>query len=208
MSAPHQHVTIAVVAYPRGSELDEFQPLEDIAGVHLRWARTQADVAGADWIILPGSADTAADLAWLRAQGLDRAVAEHAGRGGMVLGIGGGLQMLGEALVDPNAIAGNGPGLGLLPLATLVEADGTVRRHAVRFEELAGPWSPLSRLAMEGYEIRQGRTVQHAGMAAGRVALAGGLGWQDARGNVLGVCLHGLFADAGVLRALLNVEIT
>lgn len=204
MSAPHQPTTIALVAYPHGSKLDEFRPLENVAGVQLRQARTKEDLAGADWIILPGSTNTAADLAWLRAQGLDRAVAEHAGRGGVVLGIGGGLQMLGEALVDPLDIAGNGPGLGLLPLATLVDADRTVRRRVVRFEELAGAWAPLSRLAMEGYAIRQGRTVQHAGMAAGRVALPEDLGWQNAQGNVLGVYLHGLFEEAGVLQALFS----
>jgi adenosylcobyric acid synthase len=200
------HTTIAVIAYPRISNLDEFQPLKNVAGVRLRWARTPADAAGADWIILPGSKNTAADLAWLRAQGLDRAVAEHAGRGGRVLGICGGLQMLGEALLDPNAIAGNGPGLGLLPLVTLFEGEKTVRRTAVRLEELTGAWSPLSRLALQGYEIHQGRTAQHAGMAQGRVALANGLGWQNVEGNVLGVYVHGLFEDAGVLQALFGAR--
>ena len=56
---------------------------------------------------------TSADLAWLRAQGLDRAVAEPAARGGIVLGLCGGPQMLGEALIDPHGSDGNGPGLGL-----------------------------------------------------------------------------------------------
>jgi adenosylcobyric acid synthase len=201
------HTTIAVVAYPRISNLDEFQPLKNVAGVHLRWVRTPAQVAGADWIILPGSKNTAADLAWLRAQGLDRAVAEHAGRGGRVLGICGGLQMLGEALIDPQDIAGNGPGLGLLPLATLFESEKTVRRTSVRFADLVGRWSSLSRLALEGSEIHQGLTQQHAGMPAGRVALADGLGWQNAEGNVLGVYLHGLFEDAGVLQALFGASV-
>jgi adenosylcobyric acid synthase len=56
---------------------------------------------GPDWIILPGSKHTSGDLAWLRAQGLDAAVAAHAAQGGAVLGMCGGLQMLGEALIDP-----------------------------------------------------------------------------------------------------------
>lgn len=63
---------------------------------------------------LPGSKATSADLAWLRAQGLDRAVATHAAQGGAVLGMCGGLQMLGEAMIDPHGIDGNAPGLGLL----------------------------------------------------------------------------------------------
>jgi adenosylcobyric acid synthase len=115
--------------------------------------------------------------------------------------------MLGEALIDPVDIAGNGPGLGLLPLATLFEADKTVRRSAVRFAELGGAWSALSHLAMEGYEIHQGRTAQHAGMAAGRVVLPDGLGWQNTQGNVLGLYLHGLFEDAGVLQALFGARV-
>ncbi|MFS2168026.1 cobyric acid synthase, partial [Variovorax sp. Varisp62] len=101
--------TVAVVAYPRISNLDEFQALKNVPGVRLVWARTPADVAGADWIVLPGSKHTSGDLAWLRAQGLDSAVAAHAERGGAVLGICGGLQMLGEALVDPHGIDGNAP---------------------------------------------------------------------------------------------------
>ncbi|HYE40869.1 MAG TPA: cobyric acid synthase CobQ, partial [Ramlibacter sp.] len=136
------------------------------------------------------------------AQGLDRAIAGHAQHGGRVLGICGGLQMLGEALVDPQDIAGNAPGLGLLPLVTQFAESKTVCRTRVAFEPLAAPWDALSGLRVEGYEIHQGVTVQHAGMAPGRIALAGGLGWQDASGRVLGVYLHGLFEDPTVLHAL------
>ena len=67
--------TVAVIAYPRISNLDEFQPLKNVPGVRLQWVRSPAELAGlglADWVILPGSKDTSADLAWLRAQGLDR----------------------------------------------------------------------------------------------------------------------------------------
>jgi adenosylcobyric acid synthase len=198
--------TIAIVAWPRISNLDEFQPLANVPGVRLRWVRTPAELAGADWVILPGSKNTAADLQWLRAQGLDRAVADFAGRGGVVLGICGGLQVLGEALVDPQDIAGNGPGLGLLPLVTQFAPAKTVRRTRVAFDALAGPWSALAGLAFEGYEIHCGQTAQHAGMAPGRVALPGGLGWQNEAGNVLGVYVHGLFEDAGVLHALFGAS--
>lgn len=194
--------TIAVVAYPRISNLDEFQPLANLPGVRLVWARTPAELAGADWVVLPGSKHTSSDLAWLRAQGLDRAVAAHAQRGGAVLGVCGGLQMLGEALVDTHGIDGNGPGLGLLPLVTQFEPAKTVRRTEAQFGELTGAWAALSSVRAGGYEIHHGATVQHAGMAAARVALPGGLGWQNAEGNVLGVYLHGLFEDPAVLHAL------
>jgi adenosylcobyric acid synthase len=122
--------TVAVIAYPHISNLDEFQPLKNIPGVRLQWVRSPSELAALsamDWIILPGSKHTSGDLAWLRAQGLDAAISHHAAQGGAVLGVCGGLQMLGEALIDPHGIDGNAPGLGLLPLVTVFEADKTVR---------------------------------------------------------------------------------
>ena len=201
--------TIAVIAWPRISNLDEFQPLKNVPGVRLVWARSPADCAGADWIVLPGSKATVADLAWLRAQGLDRAVAEHAAQGGAVLGICGGLQMLGEALIDTHGIDGNAPGLGLLPLVTAFDPQKTVRHTQARFSALAGRWSALSEVETAGYEIHHGQTAQHPAMAAkGDVAreVIPGLAWQNAAGNVLGVYLHGLFEDPRVLHALFGAS--
>ncbi len=201
--------TVAVIAYPRISNLDEFQPLKNVPGVRLVWARTPADCAGADWIVLPGSKASAADLAWLREQGLDRAVAAHAAQGGAVLGICGGLQMLGEALIDSHGIDGNAPGLGLLPLVTVFEARKTVRRTQAHFGVLTGPWAALSGVAAGGYEIHHGQTVQHPAMAEqGDVAreVMPALAWQNRAGNVLGCYLHGLFESPAVLQALFGAK--
>lgn len=206
--------TIAVIAWPRISNLDEFQPLKNVPGVRLVWARTPADCAGADGIILPGSKSTAADLAWLRQQGLDLAVAEHAAQGRAVLGICGGLQVLGEALIDTHGIEpmalGNAPGLGLLPLVTAFDADKTVCRTTATFGALSGAWSALSGVTASGYEIHHGQTAQHPAMAAkGDIAreIIPGLAWQNAAGNVLGCYLHGLFEDPAVLRALFGATV-
>jgi adenosylcobyric acid synthase len=206
-------ITIAVVAYPRISNLDEFQPLKNVPGLHLKWVRSPAELAGlarADWIILPGSKHTSGDLAWLRAQGLDSAIAAHAGRGGAVLGICGGLQMLGEALIDPHGIDGNGPGLGLLPVVTVFEADKTVQQRQASFSCVGGAWAALSGVAVRGYEIHHGQTAPHSAMAAaGDIAQAvmpDGLAWQNGSGNVLGVYLHGLFEDPAVLQALFGAS--
>jgi len=201
------HKTIAVVAYPRISNLDEFQALKNVPGVRLIWARSPADVARADWIILPGSKHTSGDLAWLRSQGLHGAIAQHAQRGGAVLGICGGLQMLGEALIDTEGIDGNGPGLGLLPLVTVFESGKLVKKTRARFGDIVGPWAALSGAELSGYEIRNGRTSQHAGMPTGRAAMTEGLAWQNEQGNVLGLYLHGLFEDAGVLHALFGARV-
>ncbi len=216
--------TIAVIAYPRISNLDEFQPLKNVPGVRLQWVRSPAELAGlnaaTDWIILPGSKHTSGDLAWLRKQGLDGAIARHAGQGGAVLGICGGLQMLGEALIDPHEIDGNAPGLGLLPLVTVFALAKTVKHTQACFagqmnstspllsssSSSSGPWAPLAGISVQGYEIHHGQTQQHLAMAqAGDIARAvmpGDLAWQNAQGNVLGVYLHGLFEDANVLHAL------
>ena len=206
--------TIAVVAWPHISNLDEFQPLKNVPGLRLVWARTPADCAAADWIVLPGSKSTASDLQWLRTQGLDQAVADHAAQGRAVLGICGGLQVLGEALIDTHGIEpmalGNAPGLGLLPLVTSFDADKTVRRTQARFGALAGVWAVLSGVTATGYEIHHGQTAQHPAMAAkGDIAreVIPGLAWQNTAGNVLGCYVHGLFEDPAVLQALFGASV-
>jgi adenosylcobyric acid synthase len=202
---------VAIVAYPRISNLDEFQPLKNVPGVRLVWARSPADVLNADWIILPGSKHTSGDLTWLRTQGLDAAISVHAGRGGAVLGICGGLQMLGEALIDPHGIDGNAPGLGLLPVVTVFDLDKTVQHRQATFGLLNGAWSALSNVRVEGYEIHHGQTAPHAAMAAaGDVAKAvmlDALAWQNPAGNVLGLYLHGMFEDPQVLQALFGASV-
>ena len=202
-------ITVAVIAYPRISNLDEFQSLKNVPGVRLKWVRSPSELLGmepADWIVLPGSKATSADLGWLRAQGLDQAIAAHASRGGAVLGICGGLQMLGEALIDLHGIDGNGPGLGLLPVVTVFDEAKTVQHKSAGFGAVGGLWSALSGVQVQGYEIHHGQTALHQAMAAaGDVAHAvmpKNLAWQNASGNVLGLYLHGMFEDPRVLAAL------
>jgi adenosylcobyric acid synthase len=208
---------VAVVAYPRISNLDEFQPLKNIPGLKLQWVRSPSELAGlkpSDWVILPGSKHTSGDLAWLRTQGLDAAVARHAEQGGAVLGVCGGLQMLGEALIDTHGIDGNAPGLGLLPLVTVFAEDKTVQHTQTSFVADAGnasPWSALAGVSVAGYEIHHGQTQQHVAMAAAgnvaRAVLPDGLGWCNAQGNVMGVYLHGLFEDPNALKALFRAQL-
>jgi adenosylcobyric acid synthase len=220
-------LTVSVIAYPHISNLDEFQPLKNIPGVRLQWVRSPSELAHlkpSDWIILPGSKNTSGDLAWLRAQGLDAVVAQHGGQGGAVLGICGGLQMLGEALIDPHGIDGNAPGLGLLPLVTVFALDKTVQHTQARFADdvaalasgatVAAPWAALAGVVVAGYEIHHGQTAQHPAMAqageVARVALGAGtqaLGWQNTQGNVLGLYLHGLFEDPAALQALFGAHL-
>jgi adenosylcobyric acid synthase len=204
------HTTIAVIAYPRISNLDEFQALKNVDGVRLIWARTPADAAAADWIILPGSKHTSSDLAWLRAQALDVAVVAHAAQGKRVLGICAGLQMLGDALLDTQGVEGvpesTTCGLKLLPLVTVFESIKTVRHAKVQFAGLPGAWCDLSGINCQGYEIHHGQTQVRNDVSTiigpPIAVLQGQLGWCNAQGNVLGVYLHGLFENASVLQAL------
>lgn len=217
-----QGLRVAIVAWPQLSNLDEFQPLAAVAS--LRWVRRAAELEGADWIVLPGSKQVSGDLAWLRAQGLDQAIVAHARAGRPVLGICGGLQMLGASLDDPEGVDGQAheslPGLGLLPLATRYAAPKRLRAAPVRFDDIApGPWQALSSLQWPAYEIRCGRTDALAGthgMATPVLHNEQGetVGWsaaanpsQPGRHNVLGLATHGLFEDAGVLRALFGQQV-
>lgn len=168
------NLTVAVIAYPRISNLDEFQPLKNIPGLRLQWVRSPSELAGlkaSDWIILPGSKHTSGDLAWLRSQGLDAAIARHAEQGGAVLGICGGLQMLGEALIDPHGIDGNAPGLGLLPLVTVFAEDKTVRHTSTRF---AAEWDAPAREGDAGRLMLPNAQKSPPGIASPR--LDGGAG--------------------------------
>ena len=201
---------IAVVAFPQISNLDEFQPLRHCPGVRLSWARTVADLDAADWIVLPGSKHTGTDLAWLRAQALFDAVQAHAARGGRVLGICGGLQMLGRHLRDPHHVEGHAggasDGLALLPIDTHFEPGKTLRRTRARFSAPEGDWSALAGLSFDGYQIRCGRTdADSAALVALRNDDGEPIGWQH--GPVLGVYTHGLFESADVMRALFGAEI-
>jgi len=199
--------TVAIIAYPRISNLDEFQPLKNLHDVRVQWVRDPAVLKGADWVILPGSKNTSGDLAWMRAQGLDRAVQVHASAGRPVLGICGGLQMLGIGLKDPHGVDGPADGLGLLSLVTEFKRAKTVRHRQARFTSVSGPWAALSGLAIQGYEIHQGQTVLHGSKGGARSVMPENLAWQNAEGNILGLYLHGLFEAPSALGALFGATV-
>jgi adenosylcobyric acid synthase len=144
----------------------------------------------ADLVVLPGSKATIADLAALRAAGFDIDIAAHCRRGGMVLGLCGGFQMLGRTIADPGGIEGvpaKVEGLGLLDVATTLAGD----KRLEKVHGTTGDGAPFS-----GYEMHVGVT---AGPDCARpfAHLADGTpeGAVSADGKVLGTYVHGLFAD-------------
>lgn len=200
-------IKIVVVAYPRLSNLDEFQPLKNCDQVQLTWAYAAKDVVGADWIVLPGSKQTSSDLDWLRAQGLDQIIMAHAASGGRVLGICGGLQMLGMNLIDPYGVDGSRKGLGLLALDTTFAETKTVQKTKAQFIEFQGEWESLSSLTVSGYEIHHGQTsaipaINGADFSESLVELIPDIAWTNTLGNVMGIYMHGIFEDPQVMKVL------
>jgi adenosylcobyric acid synthase len=186
---------VAVIRYPTASNLDELKPIEEVA--ELVWTRRPEVLDGADLVILPGSKHVAADLAWLRARALDGAVRAAATRGVRVLGICGGLQMLGEEIVDAGGVDGDAIGLGLLPVRTRFEREKRIGSVRVTLEDLPPPWDALAGVTIDGYEIRHGVTESTGSCLE---ALPEGMGY--AQGAVLGLTLHGAFEQADLLEAL------
>ena len=210
---------VGVVSLPRRRPGSDTEFVNSGVDVLVRWISDATDSGAIDLFVLPDSGDPAGDLAWLRRSGLDGAIAAHAGRGGAVLGLGAGSRLLGEALIDPWDIAGNVPGLGLLPLVTTpapvavsAPAAGAPpgATTACVFGTLAGVWAGLSGAALAGEDAWSGHAregvVQHPALAAAGdvavVALRGPhgepLGWRNGAGQVLGLALR------GVLRELLR----
>lgn len=190
---------IACLTLARIANFDDLDPLAQEPGVNLQMIRAGEVVPGdTDMIIIPGSKSTRGDLAYLRAQGWDVDIAAHVRRGGAVLGICGGYQMLGAWVRDPHGIEGapgDTPGLGLLDIETVMSADKTLTR-VVATHVASG--CPIS-----GYEIHIGRSD---GAARARpFAMVSGTpeGAVSTDGRIMGSYLHGMFADDSFRAAFL-----
>lgn len=194
---PGGGLSVGVVRFPYGSNLDEFHALARASRVTVITA--PADIDGCDLVILPGSKHVAADLAWLRRTGLADAVVRAAAGSTRVLGVCGGAMMLGEAIDAPTGIDGSADGLGLLPLRTTMVDDKLVAPTTVAWGRLSAEWTALDGMSTTGYEIRHGRVDDRpsVGTADPRV-------W--ASGSVLATTVHGCFEDPAVVAALTGVE--
>jgi len=188
---PGARLKIAVPILPHIANFDDLDPLDAEPAVDLVRVRPGEALPGdADLVILPGSKATIAGLAALRDAGFDIDIAAHHRRGGAVLGLCGGYQMLGRAIHDPRGIeghAGSASGLGLLDVETTLSADK-------RLEPASGVTAdgvPFSGYEMhmgvtEGPDCRRPFARLDGGAAEGAVA---------ADGRVIGTYIHGLFAD-------------
>jgi adenosylcobyric acid synthase len=198
-AAGRARVTIAVPMLSRIANFDDFDPLRAEPEVDLRFIPPGRPLPGdAELVILPGTKATLADLAFLRGQGWDIDLAAHVRRGGRVLGVCGGFQMMGRRIADPGGIEGppgEAAGLGLLDVETVLTADKALRPVEGAFA--AGG-------AFRGYEMHVGETTGPA-LAAPLLRLADGRsdGAVSADGRVAGTYVHGLFAAAPARTAVL-----
>jgi adenosylcobyric acid synthase len=199
---PNRPLRIAVIALPSFSNFTDFDALRAEPSVSLRLCRNQEQLLESDIIIVPGSKQTAGDLLWMRSEGLDRALLDHA-RTGLVLGICGGMQMLGKEILDPHGIerAGAIPGLGLLAIHTTMQPQKVTRVSTGRLAGSSLFGHPTPRLRLSGYEIHVGETRYLEGakpFAQLETALTEDShldGCVASDGRIIGSYLHGLFDD-------------
>ncbi len=191
---------IVVPRTPRIANFDDLDPLAAEPGVAVELVLPGRPLPGdADLVLLPGSKATRADLAAFRREGWDVDLMAHVRRGGRVLGLCGGYQMLGRTIADPAGIEGtpgSDAGLGLLAVDTVLTGDKTLTSVAAQV------W-PDGALAT-GYEMHVGRTdgpdrSRPAFAVAGRPE-----GAVSADGRIVGTYLHGLFAADPFRRWLLR----
>jgi adenosylcobyric acid synthase len=159
-TAPDRPLRIAVVALPSFSNFTDFDALTAEPSVALRFCRTAEPLAQADIIILPGSKQTGDDLQWMRAEGLDRILLHHA-QTSLVVGICGGMQMLGEQILDPHQMesAGTIAGLGLLPIHTTMQPQKVTTLTTGHILGSHLFHHPMPEVHLKGYEIHIGETT-------------------------------------------------
>lgn len=184
-------IRVVVPLLPRIANFDDLDPLRLEPDVGIAMIRPGRPLPlDADLIVLPGSKSTIADLASLRAEGWDIDIRAHVRRGGVILGLCGGFQMLGARITDPNGVegpAGSADGLGLVAVETVLSAKKTVRPVDGR--------DALSGVSVAGYEIHLGSTSGPDTQRPFLVLDGKPEGARSADGRVLGTYVHGLFAS-------------
>jgi adenosylcobyric acid synthase len=189
-SAPGGAVKVVVLAYPHLANFDDVDPLRQEPGVDVVFVRPGEPIPGdARLVILPGSKATIADLASLREAGWEIDLKAHLRRGGHVLGLCGGYQMLGRRISDPEGIEGppgSVEGLCLIEAETVMGGDKVL-------VEVTGK-TVAEGVPFKGYEMHVGRTTTTA-RPLFDLDRGGTDGAIDASGRVAGCYIHGLLAD-------------
>ncbi len=184
-------IKVVVPRLNRIANFDDLDPLAAQPDVTVEIIEAGRPLPGdADLVLIPGSKSTIADLAHFRAQGWDIDLLAHVRRGGHVLGICGGYQMLGREIADPDGIEGAATrvrGLGLLDVTTVMSAQKTVTQTSATFDATGDP--------VAGYEIHIGETTGPDCANSWLTTQARQIGAANPNGRVRGCYLHGLFTS-------------
>lgn len=209
-TAREQEIEIAVMAWPNASNMTDFEPILSATAHGLKYIRHPQDFGDPDLVILPGSRNVGASLAWLRSSGLDGLLLNwlqkrHEGRIRHLLGICGGMEILGQKILDPFKLEGGTiDGLGLLPLSSTLMPEKTLTRRQARTLDFLG----IGIEEAEGYEIHHGQLRISGKMEAVLEDSCGSAcGWGIRRGSrciIWGTWLHGLFDRPGFRSAYLQ----
>jgi adenosylcobyric acid synthase len=203
---------IAVIAFPSFSNFTDFDSLRSEPSVSLRFCRQGSELTIADVVILPGSKQTVDDLLWMRTEGIESGLMDYS-QTGLVVGVCGGMQMLGEHIVDPSGVEHEGAtrGLGLLPLRTEMQPRKitSITSGATLAPTLFGQAIPS--LQLTGYEIHIGDSeILSGGQAFAQLHRAsqpqqpGFDGCVSADSRIFGTYLHGLFDEDSFRHAFLT----
>jgi adenosylcobyric acid synthase len=202
---------IAVIHLPLISNFDDFDPFNADPGVSLRYVTSLQSLGEPDAIILPGTKSTVADLEWLRATGLAKAIIENVQRGVALVGICGGYQMLGYRILDPQRVESDRistPGLSLLPIQTHFDSRKATYQARARINFSESWLAEMHGQTLEGYEIHMGNTQGNNPWL--EIIARNGQRTHDPDGairpdgRVWGCYLHGLFANRQLRRAWLR----
>jgi adenosylcobyric acid synthase len=190
LAKPHARIRIAVPILPHIANFDDLDPLEAEPAVELVKVRPGAALPGnADLVIVPGSKATIADLTALRKAGFDIDIVAHLRRGGTVIGLCGGYQMLGRTVRDPAGTEGPpgvAEGLGLLDVETVLSDEK-------RLEPVGGDTGGIP---FSGYEMHMGVTAgPDCARPFARLSDGAPEGAVSADGRVIGTYIHGLFGN-------------
>jgi adenosylcobyric acid synthase len=195
-------IDIVVIHLPVIANFDDFDPFRADAGVQVRYVTQASEVGRPQAIILPGTKSTMADLTWLQERGFDRVIREHVQRGGALVGICGGYQMLGQRIHDPEHVESSNDdieGLGLLLIETFFLPEKATYQVHARVTGRTAWLANLSEPDLQGYEIHMGRT--NGASTWLKIDTRNGMpcefldGSLSANGRVWGCYLHGLFGN-------------
>ncbi len=203
MCSKTKDIQIGIIRLPHISNFNDFDPLDCEPDVETRYLYPDENLDGFDVIILPGSKNTIHDLRWLENHGFQSSLEKFIARGGVVFGICGGYQMLGESIADPNQIEsqeGKVRGLSLIPLETVLEREKVLR--------VVNGWVASSdQVKVKGYEIHMGRSRLLQSIHPLFVVYCGNRIEHEGvviNGKIYGTYLHGLFEEWSFRRYFLN----